>query len=127
MILFKRMTVQAAALAGLLACYVVFSLFLFVERINPSLDGRSDEHIAADSVTYIYIADCLREGRNDPFALVAMAAFPNTVWFPVLLTMALRSTFAIVIVNYTMLLASVLSVQEVVVLLYGCVYGTLVA
>jgi hypothetical protein len=107
-ILFKRMTIQSAALAGLLACYVVFSLFLFVERINPSLDGRSDEHIAADSVTYIYIADCLREGRNDPFALVAMAAFPNTVWFPVLLTMALRSTFAIVIVNYTMLLASVL-------------------
>jgi hypothetical protein len=106
--LFKRMTVATAALAGLLACYVVFSLILFVQRINPSLDGRSDEHIAADSVTYIYIADALREGRNDPFALTAMAAFPNTVWFPVLLTLALRSTFAIVMVNYTMLLASVL-------------------
>jgi hypothetical protein len=107
-ILFKRVTAQSAALAGLLACYVVLSLILFVQRINPSLDGRSDEHIAADSVTYIYIADALREGRNDPFALAAMAAFPNTVWFPVLLTMALRSTFAIVIANYTMLLASVL-------------------
>lgn len=108
MILFERVTIQSATLAGLLACYVVFSLILFVERINPSLDGRSDEHIAADSVTYIYIADCLREGRNDPFALVAMAAFPNTVWFPVLLTMALRSTFAIVVLNYAMLLAAVL-------------------
>ncbi len=102
------MTAQSAALTGFLACYVVFSLILFVQRINPSLDGRSDEHIAADSVTYIYIADALREGRNDPFALVAMTAFPNTVWFPVLLTMALRSTFAIVVANYTMLLASVL-------------------
>lgn len=107
-ILFKPMTAPSAAVAILLACYVVFSLVLFVVRINPSLDGRSDEHIAADSVTYIYIADALREGRNDPFALGAMAAFPNTVWFPVLLTMALRSTFAIVLVNYAMLLASVL-------------------
>jgi hypothetical protein len=95
-------------MAGLLACYVVFSLILFVQRINPSLDGRSDEHIAADSVTYIYIADTLREGRHDPFALTAMTAFPNTVWFPVLLTLVLRSTFAIVLVNYAMLLASVL-------------------
>lgn len=107
-ILFQRMTAQSAALAGLLACYVVFTLILFVQRINPSLDGRSDEHIAADSVTYIYIADALREGRHDPFALIAMTAFPNTVWFPVLLTLAVRSTFAIVLVNYAMLLASVL-------------------
>jgi hypothetical protein len=107
-ILFQRMTARSAALAGLLACYVVFSLTLFVQRINPTLDGRSDEHIAADSVTYIYIADALREGRHDPFALTAMTAFPNTVWFPVLLTLAVRSTFAIVLVNYAMLLASVL-------------------
>jgi hypothetical protein len=107
-ILFQRMTTQSATLAALLACYVVFSLILFVQRINPSLDGRSDEHIAADSVTYIYIADALREGRHDPFALIAMTTFPNTVWFPVLLTLAVRSTFAIVLVNYAMLLASVL-------------------
>jgi hypothetical protein len=107
-ILSKRLTVQSAARVGLLACYIVGSLILFVQWINPSLDGRSDEHIAADSATYIYIADALREGRNDPFAFTAMTAFPNTVWFPVLLTLAVRSTFAIVLVNYAMLLASVL-------------------
>ena len=102
------MSAQSAALAGLLACYVMFSLILFVQRINPSLDGRSDEHIAADSVTYIYIADALRGGTQRSFRAVAMTAFPNTVWFPVLLTVAVRSPFAIVVVNYVMLLASVL-------------------
>ena len=66
-ILFIRVTAQSAALAGFLACYVVFSLILFFQRINPSLDGRSDEHIAADSVTYIYIADALREGHERSF------------------------------------------------------------
>jgi hypothetical protein len=104
----KRMTVQSAGLAGLLACYLAFSLILFVQRINPSLDGRSDEHIAADSTTYNYIAESLREGRNEPVVLAFMSSFPNTLWFPVFLILVLKSTWAIAIANYAMLLGSVL-------------------
>ena len=104
----QSVTPRSVVMVGLLALYIAFSVVFFVRRINPSLDGRSDEHIAADSATYIYIAESLREGRNDPFALEAMSAFPNTVWFPVFLTLVLKSTVAIVIANYAMLLASVL-------------------
>jgi hypothetical protein len=107
-ILFNPFTPRSMVMIALLALYIASSVVFFVGWVNPSLDGRSDEHIAADSTTYIYIAESLREGRNDPFALEAMSSFPNTVWFPVFLTLVLKSTVAIVIANYAMLLASVL-------------------
>jgi hypothetical protein len=92
--------------------YISFSLFLFFRWVAPSLDGRTDQHIAADSATYIYFAESLREGNADPMVIAAMASFPNTLWSPVLLALILKSTFAMVIANYLMLLASVLLLRK---------------
>lgn len=84
--------------------YLLLSLTLFFTWVNPSLTGLTDSHIAADSGTYMYFADSLREGRNDPFVLGSLASFPNTLWGPVLLGLALKSTFAIVLADYALLL-----------------------
>jgi hypothetical protein len=101
-ILTKRIRVRSLIFAALLIVYIGFSLFLFVQWVAPSLDGRTDQHIAADSVTYLYFADSLRQGNADPFVITALATFPNTLWCPVLLALILKSTFAMVIANYAM-------------------------
>ena len=112
-ILTKRIRVRSLILIVLCTLYFCFSLYLFFQWIAPSLDGRTDQHIAADSSTYIYFADSLREGRNDPFVLASLSSFPNTLWLPVLLAFIFKSTFAMVIANYLMLLASVLLLKKV--------------
>ena len=101
-ILSRGFRVRSLIVVGLMAIYVAFSLFLFVALVAPSLDGRSDQHLAADSATYIYFADALREGRADPYIIAALASFPNTLWCPVLLALVLKSTFAMVVANYAM-------------------------
>ena len=101
-ILSKPIRIRSVILTILMLAYVFFSLFLFFQWVAPSLDGRLDQHIAADSSTYIYIADVLRDGRPDPSVAVALASFPNTLWVPVLLALVLKSTFAMVIADYAM-------------------------
>jgi hypothetical protein len=86
----------------MMTLYVIFSLLLFFQWVDPSLDGRSDKHIAADSTTYLYFADSLRGGQADPYVIEALSSFPNTLWFPVLLALLLQSTFAMVVANYVM-------------------------
>jgi hypothetical protein len=87
--------------------YVALSLFLFFTWVNPSLIGQTQQHIAADSVLYMAYADSLREGLDNPFVLAAMYSFPNTLWMPVLLFLALQSTLLIVALNYTLFIWSV--------------------
>src|SRR4051812_7154040 len=101
-ILNTRIRVKAMILFGLMTIYICLSLCFFFQWVAPSLDGRTDQHIAADSGTYLYFADALREGRGDPYVLAALSSFPNTFWFPVLLALLLKSTFAMVIANYAM-------------------------
>jgi len=101
-ILSTRFRVRSLVLFSLLLVYIGFSLFLFFQWIGPSLDGRTDQHIAADSATYIYFADSLREGREDPFVIAALSTFPNNLWLPVLVALALKSPLAVVLANYTM-------------------------
>jgi len=99
-ILTARIRVKTLILFGLMSVYICLSLCFFFQWIAPSLDGRTEQHIAADSVTYLYFADSLREGRADPYVLANLSTFPNTLWFPVLLALVLKSTFAMVVVNY---------------------------
>jgi hypothetical protein len=75
---------------------------LFFQWVAPSLDGRTEQHIAADSGTYIAAADALREGREDIFLTVALSSFPNTVLCPILQAFVLKSTFAMVLADYAM-------------------------
>ena len=88
------------------ALYLIFSLVIFFTWVNPSLTGTTQSHIAADSGTYMYFADSLREGRNEPFVLGSLASFPNTLWGPVLLGLALKSTLAILFTDYALLVLS---------------------
>ena len=101
-ILTARIRVRTLILSGLMTAYIGLSLCFFFPWVAPSLDGRTDQHIAADSGTYLYFADALREGRGDPYVLAALSSFPNTFWFPVLLALVLKSTFAMVVANYAM-------------------------
>jgi hypothetical protein len=92
--------------------YLVFSLFIFFTWVNPSLVGQTQSHIAADSGTYMYFAESLREGLNDPFVLGSLASFPNTLWVPVLLGLAFKSTFTILLFDYAVLIFSVWLIQK---------------
>jgi hypothetical protein len=101
-ILSMRIRARSLIFVILLIVYICFSLFLFFQWVAPSLDGRTEQHIAADSGTYIAAADALREGREDIFLTVAISSFPNTVLCPILLAFALKSTFAMVLADYAM-------------------------
>jgi hypothetical protein len=98
--LFRPIEPRKAVLVLAMALYVLFSLVLFFAVVSPSLSGETQNHITADSARYMYFADSLREGRNEPWVLAAMFSFPNTFWFPVLLALLINSTFLIVILNY---------------------------
>lgn len=96
---FERRTKATWLLYAFLMAYVVFCVYFFLQYVDPSLQGLTDQHIAADSSTYIYMADALREGRNDPWVLAALSSFPNTLWFPVSIAFALKSTWLIALLD----------------------------
>jgi hypothetical protein len=101
-ILTKKFRIKTWFFFMWVAVYIGISFFCFFQWVAPSLDGRTDQHIAADSTTYIYFADSLREDRADPLVIAALSAYPNNLWFPVLLALLLKSTFAMVLANYAM-------------------------
>lgn len=111
-ILSKPIPTRSIVLVVLFATYVAFSMFLFFEWVAPSLDGRVDQHIAADSSTYMYFADALREGRPDPEVFAALSTFPNTLWAPVLLALVLKDTFAIVVADYAILFLAIFLLKK---------------
>jgi len=111
-ILTRRIRVRSLIFAAFLIAYIGFSLFLFVQWVAPSLDGRTSQHIAADSATYIYFADSLRSGNVDPWVIASLASFPNTLWVPVLLALALKTTFAMVVANYAMFFLSLILLKK---------------
>jgi|GEM_PF-2257985 hypothetical protein len=111
-ILTKRIRPSSYISFTLMITYICFSLFLFFQWVNPSLVGHTDLHIAADSTTYLYFADSLREGRQDPLVIAALYSFPNTLWCPVLLALALKSTFAIVLANYAIFFLALILLKK---------------
>jgi len=111
--LFRPAKQNTIVLCVLMVFYILFSLLLFFSWINPSLAGETTSHIAADSNRYMYFADSLREGGNDPFVLMSMYSFPNTLWAPVMMAIIFPSAFLIVIVNYIIFLWSVWLLDKV--------------
>jgi len=103
----KRRSIKTVALGAIILVYIVASVFLFFIWVNPSLDGRTDQHIAADSSTYLSFAKSLREGADDPIVLAALAPFPNNLWSPVAQAFLLQSTFLMMLTNYAMFFLSV--------------------
>jgi hypothetical protein len=89
-------------IAAVMVVYLSFCTIIFFQWINPSLDGRTDDHIAADSTTYIYMADVVRGDYTDPAVLAVLASFPNTFWMPVLFALVLKSNVLIALANLTL-------------------------
>jgi hypothetical protein len=105
--IFRPIELHKITLAFAVGLYVVFSLALFFAVIDPSLKAETQNHIAADSSRFMYFADTIREGRNEPWVLLAMSSFPNTYWVPVLLAILINSTFLIVVLNYSIFFCAI--------------------
>lgn len=98
--------------AEFLLVYGICCLIFFVFWLNPSISGVTEQHIAADSSTYIYMADVLRNHTFDPAVYIALATFPNTLWMPVLIAYALNSTILTVVLNVGIFVVSVLVLRK---------------
>lgn len=98
----------------ILGSYAVVAAFAFVQVVNPSLKGESTQHIAADSATYIYMADVLREHREDPWVYESLSGFPNTLWMPVAIAFVLNSTALTVLFNAVLFLIAVYLCRRIV-------------
>jgi hypothetical protein len=107
-ILSARVPIKSAILALLLALYAAFAIVFFIYWMNPSLNGLTDQRIAADSSTYIYMAEVLRKGLVDPAVYSALARFPNTLWMPVFIAYFLKSTIWIAVLDVMIFVLSLL-------------------
>lgn len=91
----------------LIVAYTLLCVLIFFRWMLPSLDGRSDAHIAADSSTYMLFAQALHEGTVNPYIAASLATFPNNLWMPVLIAYLLKSAGAIVVLNLAILFLSI--------------------
>jgi hypothetical protein len=98
----KRIQARSFLLMAFMIVYITFSFFIYFQWVAPSLDGRVDRYIAADSPTYIDAADALREGLPNIYLDMALTTFPNTGLCIVLLAYVLQSTFAMALACYAM-------------------------
>jgi hypothetical protein len=105
--LVKRRRVEYWLVLAAMTAYILVCALLLVKWVVPSLESQSDVKIGADSSTYLYMADSLREGRNDPLVLGALTSFPNTYWMPVLFALALNNNFLIALANVLIFLLAV--------------------
>jgi hypothetical protein len=108
-VLKMRMGVGSWILVVLLIAYFAFTFVIFFQAVIPSYeDGTTSWTFAVDSTVYVYMADSIREGRNEPWVLGAFASFPNTVMTPVAIALVLNSAFLVMLANYAVLAISVL-------------------
>lgn len=109
-----RRPVRYWACLQIIALYIPLCAVAFWLWVNPSLTGATSQHIAADSSTYIYMADVLREHIEDPAVYAALARFPNTLWMPVGIAYALNSTVLTVVFNLGLLSLSLMLIGRAV-------------
>lgn len=83
----------------MLAVYLGVVVLLFLYWVQPSLNGGNNHHVTADSSTYIYFADALREGRVDPYVASSLYTFPNTQWGAVSLALLTPDLFDEMLLN----------------------------
>ena len=105
--LVKRHKLAWWLLGACIFAYLGICVIIFFQWVNPSLEGRTNQHIAADSTTYMYMADVVSGRQRDPWVLAALASFPNTFWVPVLFALALRTTVLIALGNLVLFWVSI--------------------
>jgi hypothetical protein len=113
-VLSVRMRFKSAVLLPILAAYVVITVVIFFRAVIPSYDTDTTSWtFAVDSTQYVYMADSLREGRNEPWVLAAFATFPNTVITPVLIALVLNSAFLEMLFNFFVFAVSIILLKRV--------------
>jgi hypothetical protein len=88
--------------------YVAITFVMFFQFVVPSyVEGSTSQMFAVDSTQYVYMADSIREGRNEPWVIGSMLTFPNTLWVPVGLSLLLNSTLLVMLANYAVFAISI--------------------
>lgn len=112
-ILATRISVVSVLFTAGLLVYVALSAYLLSTWIAPSLDGRTDQHIGADSATYVIYADELRQRPAGVILAVFYSySFPNTLLLPVLLAFAITNPFAMAMINYLIFIAAFILLRK---------------
>jgi hypothetical protein len=103
----RRLSFASAIVGMVLVAYVAVTFFLYFYAVVPSFQQNSTSEVfAVDSTVYTYFADSIRQHRPDPWVLESLARFPNTLWAPVLISLLLKSQFAIMLFNYALFAVS---------------------
>lgn len=112
-ILTKPFPAKYLILVGFLAVYVAITFAIFFKAVVPSyVEGTTSEMFAVDSTVYVYMADSLREGRNEPLVIGALYSFPNTLWTPVFISFIFHNTFLVMLANYAIFTISILLLKK---------------
>jgi hypothetical protein len=112
-ILFIRVKFKSMILFALLTVYVAITLVIFFQTVIPSfVEGTTSEMFAVDSTVYVYFADSIREGRNEPWVLYSLLSFPNNLWSPVLISLILNSALLVMLTNYAVFATSILLLKR---------------
>lgn len=112
-ILSTRVPIKWGILVVLLVMYVSATFFIYFQLVVPSFEhGTTSQDFSVDSTIYVYFADSLRDGRPDPWVLQSLTGFGNTLWMPVFLSFVLKSNFLIMLVNYAMVITSIVLLKR---------------
>lgn len=85
------------------SAYVLLTFVIFFYFVVPSFANDStSEEFAVDTTVYVYYADSVREGRNDPTVIGPLLSFPNTLVAPVCMSLLLNNHFMEMLANYAM-------------------------
>ena len=73
----KPVPIRSWLFAGIMVWYISLSVFIFYQWVGPSMDERSDQHIAADSVTYLAFADSIKNTVKTLWSSLDSLLFPT--------------------------------------------------
>jgi hypothetical protein len=111
-LLTARFRIQSLVWTVFFVLYAGFTVYLFFAWVNPSLDGHTDQHIAADSATYIHLASVLQGKTFDPTVVPLLLKFPNTLLGPTLVAYVVESTPFTMLADYAIFLLAVLLLRK---------------
>ncbi len=112
-ILTKRASVGKWILRFLLPVYILITFAIFFQFVIPSFPKETtSEEFAVDTTIYVYFADSIREGRNDPMVIGPLLSFPNTLIAPVCISLLLNNHLIEMLANYLMFIISILLLRK---------------
>lgn len=107
-----RFRIQSLVWTIFFILYIGLTLYFFFAWVNPSSDGRTYQHIAADSSTYMFLASVLQGKAFDPTVAPLLLKFPNTLVGPTLVAYVVGSSPYTVIMNYAIFSLAVILLRK---------------